>query len=410
MSSPLDSVVILNDYCYVNGGASRIAIDEATALAASGLRVTFFGATGPVGKELSAAPLETICLNQPELLEVRTKPSVALQGLWNVRAARELRTLLGRHDPARTVIHLHGYTKSLTSSPVRTARELGFDVVCTLHDFFSACPNGAFFDYVAGAPCPRRAMSLDCIGASCDKRHYAHKLYRVARTAVQSQRGLLPGGVGHFISISKGATERLKPYLPKVATFHDLENLVDVPQLPPIDVAGNRDLVAVGRLDVEKGIEVLLQAVAQTGSSLTLIGDGPLRALAESTPGCRVTGWLTPQGVQEELARARCLVFPSLWYETYGLVVAEAAARGVPAIVSDICAAAERVQDGVHGWHTRAGSATDLARCIALSQDDARVHAAGRAAYDRYWAAPPNRANHVAGLIGIYEAMLRARS
>ncbi len=63
------------------------------------------------------------------------------------------------------------------------------------------------------------------------------------------------------------------------------------------------------------------------------IGDGPLRPI-EAT-GARVTGWLSAEDVQRELEHARCLVFPSLWYETYGLVVNEAAARGIPAIVSD---------------------------------------------------------------------------
>ena len=100
---------------------------------------------------------------------------------------------------------------------------------------------------------------------------------------------------------------------------------------------------------------------------LTLVkGDGPLRAKAESWYAhCRVTGWVTPEIVQAEISKARCLVFPSLWYEAYGLVVAEAAARGVPAIVSDISAAAERVVHGVEGWVMRSGNMDDLVRCLA---------------------------------------------
>ena len=40
------SVVVLNDFCHVQGGASRVAIDEAVALRSAGLDVSFIGAVG----------------------------------------------------------------------------------------------------------------------------------------------------------------------------------------------------------------------------------------------------------------------------------------------------------------------------------------------------------------------------
>ena len=91
--------------------------------------------------------------------------------------------------------------------------------------------------------------------------------------------------------------------------------------------------------------------------------------------------------MRQELEAARCLVFPSLWYEAYGLVVAEAAARGVPAIVSDVAAPAERMIDGVDGWVFGSGDLDGLVRCMARTRDDALVASAGAAAYRRHWAA-----------------------
>ena len=61
------SVVVLNDFCHVQGGASRVAIDEAVALRKSGLDVTFLGAVGPVCEALDG--VRTICLDQPELAQ-----------------------------------------------------------------------------------------------------------------------------------------------------------------------------------------------------------------------------------------------------------------------------------------------------------------------------------------------------
>lgn len=197
-------------------------------------------------------------------------------------------------------------------------------------------------------------------------------------------------------------------YLPKGARYHPLRNLIEVPYAPPVDVASNSTVVAVGRLDPGKGIEVLLEAVRRSEVRLTLIGDGErwLRVEAEAVKGCRVTGWLTPEQVIEELNHARCLVFPSLWYETYGLVVDEAAARGVPSIVSDISAASERVKAGETGWVVWAGDVDDLTRHLNLTRDNEKLGKMGVAAYDHFWERPPTRDNHVAGLVKIYDTIL----
>jgi glycosyltransferase involved in cell wall biosynthesis len=291
---------------------------------------------------------------------------------------------------------------------VRAAVKGGFPVVCTLHDFFAACPNGAFFDYRAGVPCLRHALSTNCITANCDKRHYAHKVYRVARGIVQRGPGLLPSGIRHYITLSEGSAAILKPYLPQDARYYALQNIIEVPKAVPVDVARNNDIVAVGRLDIEKGVELLVAAARLADVRLTFVGEGPLRSVAESYEKCRVTGWVDAQAVVAELEKARCLAFPSLWYETFGLVVDEAAAKGVPAIVSDISAAAERVQDGVTGWRMRSGDVNDLARCLAATRDDAAIARMGRAAYDRFWNAPPSGAHHVAGLADIYDRVLES--
>ncbi len=404
MSNPV--VIILNDYCHINGGASKVAIDEAAGLAEAGTEVIFIGACGPICPELQNAKLKVICLGQTELINAGKNPLVMLQGLWNFKAAREMRKLLGTLDKQNTIVHLHGYTKALTTSPVRVANSLGFKVVCTLHDFFTACPNGALFDYVKCKPCPKVAMSWDCIKTQCDKRHYFHKIFRVVRTFIQKKFGGLPSDVRDYITLSKQSEALLRPYLPKDAHYHSLENPIDIPPSAPVNVATNRDVVAVGRLDAEKGIEILLEAAKKAGVSLALVGDGPLRGLAESYDNCRVTGWVTPAQVIEELAKARALVFPSLWYETYGLVVSEAAARGVPAIASDISAAAERIEDGKNGWHMRSGDIEDLARCLRLTQDDGIITKAGAAAYSAFWAAPPVRAMHIEKLKIIYNRII----
>jgi hypothetical protein len=175
------SVIITNDFCHVQGGASRVAVDEAVALSAMGLEVTFLGAVGPICNELRAPGIRTVCLDQPELAAAVRQPSVVLQTLWNRTAYRTLLGLLATQDRRQTIVHLHGYTKALTTAPALAASRTDFAVICTLHDFFAACPNGAFYDYRLQEPCRLRALSVSCALTSCDKRHSLHKAYRVVR-------------------------------------------------------------------------------------------------------------------------------------------------------------------------------------------------------------------------------------
>jgi glycosyltransferase involved in cell wall biosynthesis len=289
---------------------------------------------------------------------------------------------------------------------VRAAKSLGFKVVCTLHDFFAACPNGAFFDYGLAAPCLRKGLSLGCIAARCDKRHYAHKLFRVARGYLQKTLGRFPIAVEHYISLSERSASILAPYLPAKARLHKLANVIGVLERPPVAVEKNDRILYVGRLDEEKGVRLLARAAATLGLPVTFVGDGPLRAELERLPGVTITGWLRPDEVQTQLDSARCLVFPSLWYETYGLTVSEAAARGVPAIVSDVSAAAERIKNNVTGWVFESGDEADLARCLVLTADDAAIGMAGAEAYHLYWSDAQTENSHATGLLKIYRATL----
>ncbi|HTW72134.1 MAG TPA: glycosyltransferase [Acetobacteraceae bacterium] len=405
MASYVESALVLNDYCYVQGGASKVAIDEAIALRAAGMNVTFLGAVGAPCEALLDAGVQVLSLHQPELLQVWRHPSAAMRAVWNNAAFAATRSLLAEWDAARTIVHLHGYTKALSTSPALAARLAGFATLCTLHDFFAACPNGAMYDYRREQPCERRALSVSCMVANCDKRHPLHKSYRVARGMLQRHFALFPQSVRDFVALSQRSAALLQPYLGPDAELYPLPNIIDVPHAPPVEVATNSHLCVLGRLDAEKGVTLAAEAARHAGMPIMFAGEGPLRAAAEAC-GAAVTGWLDSAGVWQALGQARCLVFPSRWYETFGLVVEEAASRGVPAIVSDISAAAERVEDGVTGWIFRSGDLLDLVRCMVLTQDPARVAAAGTAAYARFWADPPDRQRHVQALLGIYDKVL----
>jgi glycosyltransferase involved in cell wall biosynthesis len=398
----LQTVIVVNDFAHVEGGASQVAITTALGLAGRGLRVILLAAVGPLDPRLTEAGVVVHCLGQDGVLTDPQRVQAALRGWWNRSAADAMGRILAACDPNRTVIHLHGWTRALSASIIPPAVKAGVPIVCTLHDYFTACPNGAFYDFQAQEPCGRAPLSAGCLVRHCDARHVSHKLWRVARQVIQQQVGGIPRAIRTFIAVSAFSLAKLRPYLPSQADVRLVANPIDLPQLDPVPVAMNRPVAMIGRLAPEKGPRLLALAARQADVPVQFVGDGPeADALRTLLPEAGFSaGWVDRDGVAAALAQARAVIVPSRWFETQCLVVLEAAARGVPAIVSDGCAARELVDNGRTGLWFRQGSVEDLARQLRRLDDDT-VTALGQAAYERYWAAPYTTDRYLDRLIDV---------
>jgi glycosyltransferase involved in cell wall biosynthesis len=222
----------------------------------------------------------------------------------------------------------------------------------------------------------------------------------------------MPASVNHFIYYSHLSLELLQPYLPDTASFHWLPNAIEIRQAPPADVVASDTFVFIGRLVPEKGVELFAKAAAAEGVKSRFIGSGPSsKDIRIANSSAVLSGWMSHGDTQKALHESRALVFPSLWHETLGLVVLEAAGAGVPAVVPDDCAARESVVDGVTGLHFRGGDELDLRRKLVMLKNAPQLaECMGRAAYERFWKPPgQGAALHCSRLEAIYQKMLLKR-
>jgi glycosyltransferase involved in cell wall biosynthesis len=408
----LEHVVIVTDSLSVDGGSAKVALGSALALAESGLQVTVFAAAGEASNELAACSnVRIICTDQGEALASQNRVRGALRGLWNRPARTKMNELLASLDPQRTVVHVHAWTKALSSSVVAGIVQAKFPLVLTLHEYFTACPTGCLYLHRDRKICTLRPMSLACITKDCDSRSFAFKFYRVLRGWIQRYAGAIPGGVGNFITVSHFSRRVLEPLLPASGKFHPVANPVDAARGPRSGAENNAEFVFVGRLSAEKGGLLLAEAAKLAGVNVAFVGDGPERAAIErANPQATVTGWVDHDAVLAHLRTARALVVPSLWYETLGLVVLEAAALGTPAIVPRDTAPAELVRSGETGLSFARGDVADLAAQLRTLKDDALVERLSRAAYATFWSNPPTMHAHIRNLIATYENVLGAPS
>ena len=402
------NVIVVNDHLYADGGADVVALSSAEQLAAAGTPVTLFVADALRPDDRTERKARLVCTGQSDLLRDPRPGRAALQGLWNLTAARKMRALLAEHDPADTVVHLHSWTKSLSSSVVREARDAGFPLVCTLHDYFSVCPTGALYNFQTNSICRLDPMSGQCIRTHCDARRYTHKLYRVARHVVQSGWGGLPGELREFIVVSRFSEAILRPHLPVDARVVHVRNPIEIEPAAATDLSANHAVVMVARPSRYKGVELFLHACELAEVDAVCIGDGPERVDLEGRfPRARFTGQLNRAAVSHEMRKARALVLPSLLYETQGLVVDEAAALGVPAIVADTCAATDSVAHERTGLVFKSADVGSLAQALRRMVDEPGLAVRlGAAAHERFWRDPPTPQAHARDLMQVYAGVL----
>jgi glycosyltransferase involved in cell wall biosynthesis len=399
------TVVIVCDHAYVSGGLAQVAVTCACLLRAAGHRVIYFAGVGPVCSTLTAAGVETICLDQAEMIHDPSAARAALRGLWNREARSRLASCLSMLEPENSLVHLHGWSKALSPSVIATAHSSGLAVLHTLHDYFLVCPNGGLYDYVDRRNCDLTPMSCSCAVKNCDARRYSHKLWRLARNALLPWGGDALGNA-HMIYLSEDQRRLLGPILPPSVRLHYVPNPVDAEDLGPAPVAQNTTNLFIGRLSTEKAPMLLARAAEEENLPCSFIGDGPQRAALAARTGIPLVGWQDKPAVVASLRAARTLVFPSVWHETFGLTVCEALANGVPVIVSAGTAAAELVVDGETGLLFRNGDLYDLRRCLRAMADPDFAARLGDAAYRRYWSAPLTPQRHLTALMKTYRAVL----
>ena len=134
-------------------------------------------------------------------------------------------------------------------------------------------------------------------------------------------------------------------------------------------------LLYVGRISKEKDLDLLAAAYHQFQRQkmeikLVLVGDGPyLKALKKAIPTAHFTGYLQGEDLAEVFASADLFAFPSTT-DTFGNVVLEAMASGLPCVVSDTGGPRELVKNGETGFISRSLDLQDFTRAIQRLIED----------------------------------------
>jgi glycosyltransferase involved in cell wall biosynthesis len=401
-----EQILLINDFGFVNGGISRVALDSAQALADKGIDITFFSAVpGSVLEEGSRIKMKSA--GQREFLADPNKLRGLGRAHWNRPVRKAVDQLAAALDPERSVVHVHSWAQANSPSIFAPLLRRKLRLVVSLHDYFIACPNGGFTDFKKVEACEVDPLSGACLMKNCDARSGLHKILKFGRQWVQNRIARTPGDIRNFIFVSPFSREILKKHLPRDSQHFLLPNPINVPKGRIADVANNRTWIYMGRLAPEKGVRLFAQAAARLKLDASFIGVGEeADAIRKIYPEAKLLGWLNRETLLEHMRRARGVVFPSICLESHPLVVSEALAMGLPIVVSSGTAATDSVLDGETGLFFKKNDVDDFVRKIRQLDESAELRTRiGRQAFERYWNDPSTLERHVDRLLEIYGAV-----
>ena len=141
--------------------------------------------------------------------------------------------------------------------------------------------------------------------------------------------------------------------------------------IPYYHINGKIILLYVGRVSVEKNIRVLMRAMEIINQScakkvhLFIVGDGPMLEEVERWGPINVTctGYLSGETLAKIYANADIFVFPSTT-ETFGNVVLEAMASGLPVVGASCGGVGDTLVDGVNGISCKPDDPVSLANGV----------------------------------------------
>lgn len=386
-------ILLVHNYYQQPGGEEQICATEASLLES-------------YGHEVLRYTLDNVDIKG-------VNPLLLKNMMWNSNVYRDLRSLIRDQKPQ--IAHFHNTFPIISPAAYHAAKDEGIPVVKTLHNYRLLCPNGLFFRQ--GKVCE------DCLGTPLFLPGIIHGCYRGSRpgsgmvATIQSFHWLLgtwTQTVDVFIAYSRFAMDKfIEGGIPAEKLAFKTNFLYPAPQ--PGEGKGGYG-VFVGRLSVEKGLGVMLDAWRQLGGKvpLKIVGDGPMAGLVteamKEMPEIEWLGRLPLEQVYEVMGNAAFLVFPSEWYETFGRVAIEAFAKGTPVVASKIGAISELIEHEHTGLLFRPSDPADLAEKInwllANPQSLNRMRQEARAEFEAKY----TDADNYKRLMEIYESAISKKS
>jgi glycosyltransferase involved in cell wall biosynthesis len=297
-------------------------------------------------KNTAGIEIQTFAKNSLDLpAGLSGKLRAATNSIYPCSALGEFRELLRTFKP--DILHVHELYPLISPWILAEAKSRGVKIIMTCYDYRLTCPIATHYRGNKLCHSCFEGNESALIRHNC-RNNLAESVIYAARHWVARKFALYRDNIDHYITLNAFSAHWLQEKLAIPSNAITTIGCIVEPAATPVDPSQGQYIAYAGRFAPEKGTEILASAMESVDCLLKMAG------YEESLPrftqkNIEVIRTRSRAELEQFYRHAKMLIVPSIWYETFGIVAAEAMAQGVPVIASDIGALAHTVNVGVSG-------------------------------------------------------------
>lgn len=363
-------ILMVNKFLYPNGGSETYIFKLGDYLKSIGHEVQYFGMEhrGRCVENNAQQYTTDMDFHGGSTLSKLTYP---IKTIYSFEAKKKISIVLEDFKP--DVIHINNFNYQLTPSIIYAANQYRkkagkkVKIVFTAHDYQLVCPNHMMFD-MQGRICE------DCINKgflSCTKKGCIHgsRLKSLIGTVEASVYKSLK--TYEMIDAVICCSEFLKSkmdtnpiFTKKTIAMHNFIDSVENTNTPKENY-----VLYFGRYSREKGIELILNS---KNTDYVCAGSGEYENEINNQTHIKNVGFKSGEELESLIRKAKCSVYPSIWYENCPFSVMESIMYGTPVVGAKIGGIPELIENGKTGFLFEPGNTQDMENAInKILADDA---------------------------------------
>jgi len=342
-------ILMVNKFLYPNGGSETYMFKLGAYLKSIGHEVEYFGMEheGRCVSNSLGLYTETMDFHNSSAFK---KIKLSLKTIYSKEAKDKMLAVLENFKP--DVVHLNNFNFQLTPSIIYAVKEYDkkynkkIKLIYTAHDFQLICPNHMMMDIHTNTPCEKCIGNKfkNCTINKCIHNSTLKSLLGTLEAEIYNKNGIY-GRIDDIVCCSefmKNMLDTNPVFKNKTVTLH---NFID--KIEPKKSKKEDYILYFGRFAEEKGIETLIDAKS---TNFICAGSGPIEDKVNKANNLKNIGFKTGNELEELIRKAKCTVYPSIWYENCPFSIMESIMYQTPVIASNIGGIPELIDNGKTGY------------------------------------------------------------
>lgn len=354
-------ILQINKFFYRRGGSETYFFGLIELLQKNGHEIVHFSMKSPVN---IPSPYDDFFVDEIDFGKreglLRDFKKIG-HSFYSLEAKKKLEKLILKTKP--DIAHLHNISHHLSPSILKVLKKYKIPVAQTLHDYQLICPNFKLF--TEGAVCERcrKYRYWNAALHHCVHNSRLESLIEAKEMFFHKACQFYENGVQYFVTPSKFLAEKLAAWRVK-SKVENIPLFLEASEFEPKYEPGDY-IIYFGRLAKEKGLDVLLEALAGTDIKLKIVGGGPekekLQVLSSKLQvNVEFVEHKSGRDLHDLIRGAKFVVLPSIWYENYPMSLLEAGALGKAVMASRLGGIPEIIFDGENGFLAEPSDIHDL--------------------------------------------------